>query len=215
MMLAETKPVGMGAICHEGGTAFRVWAPHAQKVAVIGSFNDWDRNRHAMEAEENGYWWVDIPEAKLGDEYRFVLTTPAGELIKIDPYAREVTNSVGNGVIHDPEFDWEGDDFSISPWNELVIYELHIGTFHVADGPATTSPGHSSPTIQQLGQLKKLGVNAIEIMPVAEFAGDVSWGYNPAHIFAVEKAYGGPEGLQGPDQGVPPPGLGGDPRRRL
>jgi 1,4-alpha-glucan branching enzyme len=194
-MLTETKPAGMGAICLENGTAFRVWAPHAQKVAVVGSFNDWDGNRHAMTAEENGYWWIDVDDAKLGDEYRFVVTTPDGDVSKIDPYAREVTNSVGNGVIHDPEFDWEGDDFSIWPWNELVIYELHIGTFHVPDA-SEDRPGTFDSTIEWLGRLKKLGVNAIEIMPVAEFAGDLSWGYNPAHIFAVEKAYGGPNAFK-------------------
>ncbi len=132
-MLTKTKPVGMGAVWRESGTSFRVWALHADKVVVVGSFNDWDRNRHAMKAEENGYWWVDVPEAKRGDEYRFLLSTPAGELSRIDPYAREVTNSVGNGVVYDPDFDWEGDKFSINAWNELVIYELHIGTFHVVN----------------------------------------------------------------------------------
>ena len=194
-MLTETKPVGMGAVWRESGTLFRVWAPHADKVAVVGSFNDWDSNRHAMKAEENGYWWVDVAEAKRGDEYRFLLSTPAGELSRIDPYAREVTNSVGNGVVYDPDFDWEGDKFSINPSNELVIYELHIGTFHVVD-PGEDRPGTFDSAIQQLGQLKKLGVNAIEIMPVAEFAGDRSWGYNPAHIFAVETAYGGPKAFK-------------------
>src|SRR5687768_8681582 len=122
-MLSATKRSGMGAIPHERGTAFRVWAPHAQKVAVVGTFNDWDGNRHVMGQEDHGYWSVDVPEARVGDEYRFLLTTPGGVLSRIDPQARELTHSAGNGVIHDPAFDWEGDDFPLAPRNELVIYE--------------------------------------------------------------------------------------------
>ena len=126
----ETKIKGMGAIPHAGGVAFRVWAPHAQRVSVIGSFNDWDGDKHPMQAEENGYWYADVAEAHVGDQYKFLLTTAQGEFKRIDPYAREVTNSVGNAIVHDPSFDWEGDDFHLAPWNELVIYELHVGTFN-------------------------------------------------------------------------------------
>jgi 1,4-alpha-glucan branching enzyme len=126
----ETRIEGMGAIPHVGGVAFRVWAPHVQHVAIIGSFNDWDGDKCPMQAEENGYWYADVAEARVGDEYRFLLTTAKGALTHIDPYAREVTHSVGNAIVHDPSFDWEGDDFHLAPWNELVIYELHVGAFN-------------------------------------------------------------------------------------
>jgi len=106
----------------------------------------------------------------------------------------QVTNSVGHGVIYDPAaFDWQGDDFQVSSHNELVIYELHIGSFHVEE---EGRPGGFETMLQRLDHLVKLGVNAIQIMPIAEFAGDYSWGYNPAHIFAVESAYGGPDGFK-------------------
>jgi 1,4-alpha-glucan branching enzyme len=193
MTLAATKVRGMGAIPHGDGTAFRVWAPHARQVAVVGTFNDWDRRRHMMEPEDNGCWYAEVPEARPGHEYRYLLTTPAGELSRIDPYAREVTDSAGNGVIHDPGFDWEGDDFRISPRNELVIYELHVGTFH---DPGGDRPGTFQTAREQLGHLQDLGINAIEIMPVAEFPGGRSWGYDPAQIFAVESSYGGPDALK-------------------
>jgi 1,4-alpha-glucan branching enzyme len=186
----ETKIKGMGAIPHVGGVAFRVWAPNAQRVAVIGSFNDWDGEKCPMQAEENGYWYADVAEARVGDEYRFLLTTAKGALARIDPYAREVTHSVGNAIVHDPSFDWEGDDFHLAPWNELVIYELHVGTFN--DEENGNLPGKFDSVSARLGHLKKLGVNAIQIMPVAQFAGERSWGYNPSHIFSVEIAYGGP-----------------------
>ncbi len=189
-MSNKTKIRGMGAIPHAGGVAFRVWAPNAQRVCVIGSFNGWDGDKHPMQAEENGYWYADVAGAHVGDEYRFLLTAAQGEFKRIDPYAREVTNSVGNAIVHDPSFDWEGDDFCLAPWNELVIYELHVGTFN--DEENDNLPGEFDAVSARLGHLKKLGVNAIQIMPVAQFAGDRSWGYNPSHIFSVETAYGGP-----------------------
>jgi len=189
-MSEEQKSKSLGATPHAGGVAFRVWAPHAQRVAVIGSFNDWNGNTHPMQGEENGLWYADVPEAHIGDQYRYVLTTATGEFKRIDPYAREVTNSVGNAIVHDPHFDWKGDTFSLAPWNELVIYELHVGTFNVEEDD--NEPGKFSAVAARLGHLQKLGVNAIQIMPVAQFAGERSWGYNPAHIFSVEIAYGGP-----------------------
>jgi 1,4-alpha-glucan branching enzyme len=123
------------------------------------------------------------------------LNTPWGELSRIDPYAREVTNSVGNGVVHQPHFDWGDDQFQCPPWNELVIYEMHVGTFYDPD-PENNLPAGFHDITKQFGHLKKLGVNALQLMPVAEFAGDHSWGYNPAHIFAVETAYGGPKAFK-------------------
>jgi 1,4-alpha-glucan branching enzyme len=179
---------GMGAMLHVGGVAFRVWAPHAQQVHVIGSFNDWDGGKNPMQSEGNGNWYADIAEAHAGDEYRYLLRTDKGEFSRIDPYARQVTNSVGNGVIHDPAFDW-GKDLPLAPWNEIVIYELHVGTF--SDDKDDNLPGDLYAAAARLGQLSKLGVNALEIMPVGQFAGDWSWGYNPSQIFAVDSTYGG------------------------
>ena len=167
-----------------------MWAPHAQKVSVIGSFNDWDGTKHPMQGEENGYWYANVADAHAGDQYRFLLTTPKGEFKRIDPYAREVTSSVGNALVHDVSFDWQGDDFHLAPRNELVIYELHVGTFN--DQADVNHPGKFSTVSARLGYLKDLGVNAIEVMPVGEFAGERSWGYNPAQIFSVETVYGGP-----------------------
>jgi 1,4-alpha-glucan branching enzyme len=180
----------MGSILHAQGVAFRVWAPHAQKVAVIGSFNDWDSCRSPLLAEANGYWYTNVVEARVGDQYRFLLSTPQGEFTRIDPYAREVTSSIGNAIVHNPRFDWQGDDFQLAPWNELVIYELHVGTFN--DMEDAQHPGKFPSISSRLDYLQQLGINAIEIMPIGEFAGDRSWGYNPAHIFSVEVAYGGP-----------------------
>lgn len=190
---APTARAGMGAIPHAAGVAFRVWAPHAEQVSVVGTFNDWDKSKHRLVRENpEGYWYIDVPGVKIGAEYRYLLQTPAGELSRIDPYAREVTNSIGNGVVHDPSFDWGEEFHKTPPWNEWVIYELHVGTFN-DETPDNPQPAQFDSIIRRFDHLKRLGVNCLQVMPVAEFAGDRSWGYNPAHIFAVESAYGGPK----------------------
>ena len=186
----ETKIKGMGSILHEQGVAFRVWAPNAEQVSVIASFNNWEGGKHPMEDEGNGYWYLNVAEARVKDQYRFLLSTPKGDFRRIDPYAREVTNSVGNAIVHDPSFNWQGDDFQMASWNELIIYELHVGTFNDEENP--NRPSKFPSVSARLEYLQKLGVNAIEIMPIGEFAGDRSWGYNPSHIFSVEMTYGGP-----------------------
>ncbi len=191
--LIETSAIaGMGAIQHLDGIAFRVWAPNADMVSVVGSFNQWDEKANPCRREDGGNWYADVPSAKVGDEYRFAIKNGDKQFTRIDPRAREVTNSVGNGVIASGEFDWADDNFQIASWNELVIYELHIGTFNATgDGVGTFDSA-----IERLPYLQQLGINAIELMPLAEFAGDYSWGYNPAHPFAVETAYGGPDALK-------------------
>jgi 1,4-alpha-glucan branching enzyme len=182
---------GMGAIVHEGGVAFRVWAPNADAVHVAGTFNDWSEDATPLAPAPGGVWEVDVAGAGPGDEYRFLIRNGEARFSRIDPYARAVTNSVGNGIVVAPG--GGATDFTPPPWNRLVIYEMHIGTFH---RPDEDRPGTFEDAIARLGHLRRLGVNAVQIMPAAEFAGELSWGYNPAHIFAVESTYGGPEGLR-------------------
>ena len=186
------KSSGMGAVCEEGMTTFRVWAPHADKVFVIGDFNEWREDDLELEHEANGYWSASTEKAKEGQEYKYVIHNGELRLHRNDPYAFEVTNSNGNSVIRTLDFDWEGDDFKMPSWNSLVIYELHVGTFNRKDPDQV---GTFEDVIEKLQYLKELGINCIELLPVAEFAGAISWGYNPAHPFAIEQDYGGPEGL--------------------
>ena len=175
-------------------TFFRVWAPHAKSVAVSGTFNDWQPKNLPMQNEGNGYWFVETNDAGVGDEYQYIIESQAGEMLyRPDPYARQLTNSVGNSIIVDTDYDWGEDDFQIANWNELVIYEMHIGTFNVEK---KGKPGTFASAIKKLKYLQDLGINAVEIMPIAEFAGDYSWGYNPAHPYGIETAYGGVKGFK-------------------
>lgn len=194
MHTSSTKPAsGMGSLVNEKGVSFRVWAPNATFVSVVGSFNDWNNQANPMKNEGQGYWYGEIAGAKVGDEYRFFLKNGDFEVTRIDPYAGEVTNSVGNAVVCDRNFDWGGDHFQLPPINELAVYEMHVGTFGAGKSDRV---GTFQAAAEKLDYLQRLGVNVIEIMPVAEFAGDRSWGYNPAHLFAVESNYGGARALK-------------------
>ena len=188
-----TPQPGMGAVPHAAGTTFRVWAPHADSVAVIGTFNKWDSTKNRLQPEENGYWAIDVPGAKPGDEYKYHLTNGQQKFDRNDPYARQVTNSAGTSVVHDPHFDWADDEFHMPAWNELVIYELHVGTFNAPDADRV---GTFANVTKKLPYLRDLGINCIELLPAMEFPNSRSWGYNPSNPFALESDYGGPVGFK-------------------
>jgi len=192
-----TRP-GMGAIPAangDPGVTFRVWAPHAEHVFVIGNFNNWSPWRTPL-AREGGTWSVDAGDVHPGDQYRFVIQHNGQTLTRTDPYARAVVGAHDDGVV---VADLDAGDrpdaqntFTPPAIDELVIYELHVGTF-AANG---TGRGTFDDVIAKLPYLQELGINAIELMPVAGFPGDRSWGYNPAHLFAVAEAYGGRPALK-------------------
>ncbi|MEQ9442637.1 MAG: alpha-amylase family glycosyl hydrolase [Cyclobacteriaceae bacterium] len=193
-----TRLPGMGALVSEDGTGFRVWAPNAKEVRLTGTFNHWKKRKKQefiLEAEEQGFWYGFVPDATAGDEYKFIVKSASNKLLfRNDPYARLLTNSDGNSIIYDTEgFDWQDDQFQLNSWNQLAIYELHIGTFHVTEDG---KPGTFESAIEKLPYLRDLGINVIELMPTAEFPGDFSWGYNPSYPFSVEEAYGGPDALK-------------------
>ncbi len=193
MATPSTRP-GMGATPFEGGVTFRVWAPHATGVAVYGTFDGWATNGTPMAAEAGGTWSADVSGAAPGDEYRFLVDTGTERLSRIDPRARRLTTSVGNAIVYDRDaFDWGDQDFEPPHWDDLVIYELHVGTF----SPGMHGrPGTLDGVRRRLPYLRDLGIGAIQLMPPFEFAGDRSWGYNPAFPFAVESTYGGPDELK-------------------
>lgn len=182
----------------ETGVTFRVWAPFAQQVTVAGDFNNWSADANALYAEGNGNWSVDVPGALSGQQYKFVITTSTGKrLWRIDPHAHSIihdTNNILNSLIARSEETYNTPAYSTPAWNELVIYELHIGTF--TENGGINGRGSFASASKKLGYLKDLGINAIEILPLGEFIGAISSGYNPAYIFAIEDDFGGPDGFR-------------------
>ena len=184
----------MGATVTGDGAArrviFRTWAPNAAKVAVSGDFNGWKEEPMQKEASRPGHWALESRRARPGDAYRFVIDG----LQRRDPRARAVSQEQNKGFIVDPrEFRWDAAGWKMPPKEDLVMYELHLGTF------AAEIPGGGSPferATKRLPYLKALGINCIQLMPVNEFTGERSWGYNPGDLFAVESTYGGANGFK-------------------
>ena len=179
---------GMGSMPYSDGTAFRVWAPFASSAAVAGEFNDWHAAPMARDPS-TGNWSVDISGARPGQRYKYVFN---GYIWKRDPRARKVTHSSGDSVIYDPAaFDWGSSKAPVLPPNDVVIYQLHVGTF-----AGTTPPATFDDAISLLDYIKRLGASVVQLMPVNEFPGGKSWGYNPSDLFAIETDYGGPDALK-------------------
>lgn len=197
-MVTPASSTGMGATADGDRTSFRVWAPNADSVFVAGAFNNWSTWRTPLVAEGDGCWSVTVRAAKPGDEFKYVIRRNGESLIRTDPYARHVTRPYQNSVIVTPEETAPSQDgFAMAPLNELVLYELHVGTFFAQERrDGRGSAGDFASVVRKLPYLRALGINAIELMPVKEFAGDYSWGYNPGHPFAVSNAYGGREALR-------------------
>jgi 1,4-alpha-glucan branching enzyme len=192
--LPSNQP-GMGAkpFLGNSGTTFRVWAPNADSVRVAGQFNNWNSLNIPLRSEGNGFWSFDVRGAVPGQQYKYVIRRGSQTHWRSDPYEEHIVNSVGNSIIFDDRFAWTDQSFVMPDWNSLVIYQMHIGTFNDEPGGR---PGTFHSAVGQLDYLVDLGVNAIKLLPVLEFAGDYSWGYNPAYPFAVEEAYGGPYELK-------------------
>lgn len=184
---------GMGAIPFPGGSTFRVWAPNASAVNVAGSFNAWSTTAAPLTSEGNGNWSIDLRNALPGGQYKFVIMNGSQTIWKNDPRARQLTNSAGNSIIFGDDFAWSSLPYDSPTWDKAIVYEMHIGAFNDSPGGL---PGTFDSAAQKLDYLKDLGVNEIELLPVNEFPGDFSWGYNPSYPFSVESAYGGPARLK-------------------
>jgi 1,4-alpha-glucan branching enzyme len=200
---------GMGASVNPNGkgVTFRVWVPNADQVYVAGSFTNppWNEGKIKLgrEGNKSGFWSTFVPSAKAQDHYKFVISCEnEDDLWKLDPYCRQVTGHVNLNdgstqrnecVIVNPNvFIWDKKEFKMPPWNELVIYELHLGTF--IDSGAIAE--RFIDAISKLDYLVDLGINAIEIMPCTEFETNTSMGYNPSLLFAIEGHYGEEKSVQ-------------------
>jgi maltooligosyltrehalose trehalohydrolase len=168
----------LGARALEGGScAFRVWAPRAAgpvHVEVAGRLT-------AMDDAGYGIYEALVP-ASGGEDYWFVL----GEERFPDPCSRWQPDGL-RGPSRVVALDGAPDAFAPPPLDELVVYELHVGTF--------TAEGTFAAAIDELAGLARLGITAIELMPVAEFPGARGWGYDGVYISAAQSSYGGPHGL--------------------
>ena len=182
-----TAPPTPGVHLDGDAATFVVWAAYASRVdLVIGEA----QQRHPMSRvgdtiDTRELWTVTVPGVTGGTRYGYSLD---GGPVRPDPRTRHQPDGVHRmSAVETAPFDWRH-DFPGVPLRDLVIYELHVGTF--------TPEGTLDAAIGQLADLAELGVNAIELLPVSQFPGDRGWGYDGVHPFAVQNTYGGPAALR-------------------
>jgi 1,4-alpha-glucan branching enzyme len=194
MPVASPRP-GMGSAPYAGGVTFRVWAPNATAAGVRVGAGSAGEAAYPLAAEPDGLWSADVDGLTAGTEYRFKLTGPGGQDIeRIDPWARHVTGATGNAIVYDEDaFGWTDEGYRSPEWDELVIYELHVGSFDPGSGEAV---GTLVEVAAKLPYLADLGITAVELLPVQQFPEPTSWGYDPSNPFAVDSDLGGPDAFK-------------------
>jgi maltooligosyltrehalose trehalohydrolase len=176
-----------GATVHDGGVAFALWAPSQDIVHLEHRPMGGEHASHAMARDADGWHRLDLAGATHGDGYRFQL--PDGTAVP-DPASRFNPGDVhGPSVVTDPcRYAWRDGAWRGRPWEEAVVYELHVGAF--------TAEGTFDAARERLVELAELGVTAVELMPLADFPGKRNWGYDGVLQFAPDASYGTPDELK-------------------
>lgn len=183
-------PFGAGLV-EDGGVRFRLWAPAARQVEVClhndSQHNDTMPTILPMAAEPEGWFSLTTGLAGAGSRYRFRIN---GAMQVPDPASRFQPDDVhGASQVIDPAaWNWQDEEWRGRPWEEAIVYELHVGSF--------TAKGNFAGVQDKLDYLAGLGVTAIELMPVADFPGSRNWGYDGAYLFAPDSRYGSPAELK-------------------
>ncbi len=181
------SPPKLGAWPGKDGTHFRVWAPKAQTVEVVLERPSSSALALPLQKNQDGTFSGLLSDVWAGDRYRYRVDG-AGPFP--DPASRFQPEGVhgASEVVEASQFVWSDASWRGRDLNELVIYELHVGTF----SPEGTFAGVTG----RLPELKQLGVTAVELMPVAEFPGRRNWGYDGVSLFAPARCYGRPDDLR-------------------
>jgi 1,4-alpha-glucan branching enzyme len=188
---------------------FALHAPTATAVRLIGEWTQWRARPVAMHSTRDGtFWWASVPVAKVlegsgrddyhGVLYKFLIDDGREHQ---DPAADWVENSAPSSasrLTNHARYQWASNNWATPGWEYLIVYQLHPRRFSRRFDAQGLSPLRqvAEEITRDSGYLRQLGVTAIQLMPVNEFAGDNSWGYGPAFYYAVEAAYGGPDDLK-------------------
>ena len=199
----------IGAHLTGKGCFFRVWAPHAERMQLLLQEGArWNPQTAPREIEmvraANGYWSVTVPGVVAGTLYRFELTYQGSVTQRLDPAARDVVSSAltredsdsenASIVVENKPYPWG--DFETPGFENFVIYQLHVGSFAGRNDEFNKAIATFGDVEAKFDYIRSMGFNAIQPLPVQEFAFDRSWGYNPASYFAPESAYGTPSQLK-------------------
>lgn len=205
-----TLPDGkVNGVNHDSNTSVTLvlTAPNKDNVFVIGDFNDWSLDTDYLMKKDGDKFWLEITGLEAGTEYIYQYLID-GELVIADPYSEKVSSIYDDGeiiaenrypglkphpsdktskeasflMVGMPEYEWTVTDFQAPAKEDLVIYELLVRDF--------SEDRNYRAVIDKLDYLDSLGINAIELLPVTEFEGNLSWGYNPSYMLAQDKYYG-------------------------
>ena len=187
----------------ETGVVFRVWAPHATAISVVGDFNSWKPGSHPMRKVDNdSVWELFIPGMKEYDVYKYCVTTRAGDLVyKADPYAfhAETRPSNGSKVYDLNGYAWHDESWQAAQKKADVIngpmniYEMHAGSWKTKEGNVPYN--YSELADQLIPYITEMGYTHVELLPVMEYPFDGSWGYQVTGYFAPTSRYGTPKDL--------------------
>jgi len=207
--LTEDAPVGsdfalnfdtlehapLGATPVTGGVVFKVWSPNRSSVLVRGEFNGWGAGNPMTKVGE--HFIAMVPGAHATQQYKYFFQN---SIWNSDPRARRLNpTDNNNSYIIDPSaYAWQSAPFSPPPAEDLVIYQLHVGSFAGRNDPFgnTGNPSTFRDVADRAPHLAELGVNCVMLNPINEFPGDFSGGYNPISMHAVEWRLGPPDELK-------------------
>jgi 1,4-alpha-glucan branching enzyme len=178
------------------GVTFRVWAPNARRVAVVGSFDDWNPTANDMSGSSSGIWETTVPHARVGDRYKFRITPRQGEPFdKADPFAAAAELAPATAsVIADLSYAWADDEWmqTRASHNDrnapLSVYELHLGSWSYFAGGTYRS---IAPKLAD--HVERMGFTHVELLPIMEHPFYGSWGYQTTGYFAPTARYGSPQ----------------------
>lgn len=189
----------MGAHLTKNSVIFRVWAPHAKSVAVVGDFNNWTGYDHMMKKINNeGIWELEIPNLKKLEKYKYRVESTDGRVeMKADPYAfySEMRPNTASIVYDIPKFKWADKRWlnkRTTGLNKPInIYEVHLGSWK--RGIHGEWLNYKDSAVMLAEYLKEMNYTHIEIMPINEYPLDASWGYQATGYYSVTSRYGTPE----------------------
>src|SRR4051794_18979116 len=178
--------MNIGAQYLQNNTArFTVWAPEKESMQLHIVYPT--EQKLQMQKDEEGYFHITVENVQPGSRYFFA---PDNKQDFPDPVSNYQPEDVfgPSEVIDHTTYQWHDGDWRGLTFNDLILYELHVGTF--------TPEGTFEAIISYLDDLVNTGINAIELMPVNQFSGNRNWGYDATYPYAVHHSYGGPEGLK-------------------
>ena len=187
-----------GSFYSEESTLFRVWAPGADTVSVVGDFNGWNGYNNVMQRSETGTFELRIPNIKIYDNYKYAITKGDTTVLKADPYARHFETPPGTcSKVYSDGYEWKDEKWQNSKKNKNIyespvnIYEVHLGSFRRHSD--TTVLSYKEVAEELSKYVKEMGYTHVELMPVTEYPFDGSWGYQVSGYYAPTSRYGTPE----------------------